>query len=112
MAVSNNILRDRGNPRLAAGVKHYGYVIDILGKAGWIKKAYEVVTKMSVKPNAIIRGAMLGAYRVCMDTNMDMCECRIQHIQSCYICLPWKERPWSIYLDGEQKQGMSIHKCV
>ncbi|KMZ65915.1 Pentatricopeptide repeat-containing protein [Zostera marina] len=47
------------------GIKHYGCVVDLLGRAGRIEEAFEFVENMSkesvVKPDSIVWGALLGA---------------------------------------------------
>lgn len=45
-------------------VAHYGCMVDLLGRAGHLKEAYEVIENMPVKPNSIVWGALLGACRV------------------------------------------------
>ncbi|XP_076938449.1 pentatricopeptide repeat-containing protein At3g21470-like [Bidens hawaiensis] len=58
---------------LSANVKHYGCLVDLLGRAGRLKDAYEIVTKMPMRPNDMILGALLGACRVHSDLNMANC---------------------------------------
>lgn len=45
-------------------VEHYGCVVDLLGRAGMLHKAEEVINSMPVKPNAAVLGALLGACRI------------------------------------------------
>jgi len=45
-------------------VTHYGCMVDLLGRAGHLKEALEVITNMPVKPNSIVWGSLLGACRV------------------------------------------------
>ncbi|PKA45694.1 Pentatricopeptide repeat-containing protein [Apostasia shenzhenica] len=42
-------------------VEHYGCVVDLYGRAGLLEKAYDFVTQMPMKPNAIIWRTLLGA---------------------------------------------------
>lgn len=51
-------------------VAHYGCMVDLLGRAGHLKEAYEVVLNMPVKPNSIVWGALLGACRVHKDAKL------------------------------------------
>ncbi|CAN4086410.1 unnamed protein product [Withania somnifera] len=51
-------------------VIHYGCMVDLLGRAGRLDEAYEVIKNMPVKPNAIVWGALLGACRVHKDAQM------------------------------------------
>ncbi|XP_020254087.1 pentatricopeptide repeat-containing protein At5g43790-like [Asparagus officinalis] len=44
--------------------EHYGCLIDLLGRAGKLKEAENVVRKMSIKPTAAVYRSLLGACRV------------------------------------------------
>ncbi|XP_021898574.1 pentatricopeptide repeat-containing protein At3g21470 [Carica papaya] len=61
-----------GKYGLAPNVKHYGCLVDILGRAGKLKEAYDVIKKMPMKPNDAVWVALLGACRIHVD--MDMAE--------------------------------------
>lgn len=45
-------------------MKQYGCVIDLLGRAGHIKEAAEVIRNMPFQPDASVLGAFLGACRI------------------------------------------------
>lgn len=45
-------------------VTHYGCMVDLLGRAGRLEEAHEVIVNMPVKPNSIVWGSLLGACRV------------------------------------------------
>lgn len=45
-------------------LKHYGCMVDLLGRAGYLEKAYNLVSNMPVQPDASIWGALLGACRI------------------------------------------------
>ncbi|CAL5193305.1 unnamed protein product [Lathyrus oleraceus] len=45
-------------------LKHYGCMVDLLGRAGYLKKAYDLVRNMPVQPDASIWGALLSACRI------------------------------------------------
>lgn len=44
--------------------EHYACVVDLLGRAGRLEAAYELVNQMPIKANAGIWGALLGACRI------------------------------------------------
>lgn len=46
------------------GVEHYGCMVDLLGRAGFLKDAYDLIKKMEVEPDFVIWGALLSACRV------------------------------------------------
>lgn len=45
-------------------IEHYGCMVDLLGRAGLVKEAYEYIQKMPLKPNAVIWRTLLGACTV------------------------------------------------
>ncbi|KAF4383257.1 hypothetical protein F8388_009288 [Cannabis sativa] len=51
-------------------VEHYGCVIDLLGRGGRLNEAFDLVNSMSLEPNAVIWGTLLGACRVHNDVNL------------------------------------------
>ncbi|KAF3445568.1 hypothetical protein FNV43_RR10744 [Rhamnella rubrinervis] len=55
---------------LVASIKHYGCLVDLLGRSGRLKEAYKVIKKMPMKPNEMVWGAMLGACRIHFDMQM------------------------------------------
>ncbi|CAK9134249.1 unnamed protein product [Ilex paraguariensis] len=55
---------------VTASIKHYGCLIDLLGRAGRLEEAYDLIKKIPLKPNDTIWGALLGACRIHMDTNL------------------------------------------
>ncbi|KAE8655222.1 Pentatricopeptide repeat-containing protein [Hibiscus syriacus] len=42
-------------------VEHYGCMVDLYGRAGYLQKAYDFVSQMPISPNAIIWRTLLGA---------------------------------------------------
>lgn len=42
-------------------LEHYGCMVDLLGRAGRLTEAYEVIQSMPMKPDSVIWGALLGA---------------------------------------------------
>lgn len=53
-----------------ASIKHYGCMVDLLGRAGRLKEAYNMIKKMPMKPNDMVWGALLGACRIHYDMEM------------------------------------------
>ncbi|XP_057429696.1 pentatricopeptide repeat-containing protein At4g33990 [Lotus japonicus] len=45
-------------------LKHYGCIVDILGRAGYLEKAYNLVSNMPLQADASIWGALLAACRI------------------------------------------------
>ncbi|XP_004303188.1 PREDICTED: pentatricopeptide repeat-containing protein At4g14850 [Fragaria vesca subsp. vesca] len=46
------------------GAEHYACVVDLLGRAGMVERAYEFITKMPIRPTISIWGALLGACKM------------------------------------------------
>ncbi|KAD6454303.1 hypothetical protein E3N88_09009 [Mikania micrantha] len=45
-------------------LKHYGCLVDLLGRAGQLEKAYNFIKNMPLQPDASVWGALLGACRI------------------------------------------------
>ncbi|KAH7577136.1 hypothetical protein JRO89_XS01G0210200 [Xanthoceras sorbifolium] len=46
------------------GIEHYGCMVDLLGRAGHLKEAYDLIRGMKGKPDFIVWGSLLGACRI------------------------------------------------
>jgi pentatricopeptide repeat protein len=46
---------------MEAGVEHYGSMVDVLGRAGMVEEALEVVRRMPMRPDSYVLGALLNA---------------------------------------------------
>ena len=46
------------------GAEHYACVVDLLGRAGMVERAYDFITKMPICPTISIWGALLGACKM------------------------------------------------
>lgn len=46
------------------GVEHYGCMVDLLGRAGHLNRAYDLIKGMKVKPDFVVWGSLLGACRI------------------------------------------------
>nr|XP_010931004.1 pentatricopeptide repeat-containing protein At2g20540 [Elaeis guineensis] len=51
---------------------HYGCMVDLLGRAGLVHEAYELICMMPMEPNEIVWGALLGACKV--HKNLELAE--------------------------------------
>ncbi|GKA22964.1 pentatricopeptide repeat-containing protein [Tanacetum coccineum] len=51
-------------------VHHYGCMVDLLGRAGRLSEAEELISTMVEKPNAIIWGALLAGCRIHKDSRL------------------------------------------
>ncbi|XP_074591029.1 putative pentatricopeptide repeat-containing protein At1g17630 [Curcuma longa] len=50
--------------RIMPSMEHYSCMVDILGRAGLLRQAKELIARMPMKPNACILGAMLNSCRI------------------------------------------------
>ncbi|KAF9592829.1 hypothetical protein IFM89_017794 [Coptis chinensis] len=57
----DSMTRDYG---IQPTMKHYGCMVDLLGRAGLVEEAYEVIMSMPIECNAIVWRVLLGACRV------------------------------------------------
>ncbi|XP_031473503.1 pentatricopeptide repeat-containing protein At5g15300 [Nymphaea colorata] len=54
----------RNKYKIEPNIKHYGCMVDILGRAGLLKEAFDFIEGMAIEPNAIIWRTLLGACRI------------------------------------------------
>lgn len=47
--------------RITPKLEHYGCMVDLLGRAGELQEAYDLIKRMPMKPDSVIWGALLGA---------------------------------------------------
>ncbi|XP_011623123.1 pentatricopeptide repeat-containing protein At5g66520-like [Amborella trichopoda] len=77
---------------LVPTIKHYGCMVDLLGRAGLLKEAKGLISKMPMKPDAAIWGALLSACRIHGDTVLaeqvgrELIECAPLHT-GCHVLL-------------------------
>lgn len=62
---------------LVPSVDHYGIMVDLLGRAGWLDEAYKVIMNMPMQPNGGVWGALLLACR--LHDNVKLGEIAAQH---------------------------------
>lgn len=58
------------NHRITPGLEHYSCMVDLLGRAGLIREARELVEKMPMRPNTCVWGALLNSCRMHGNTTM------------------------------------------
>ncbi|CAH9110018.1 unnamed protein product [Cuscuta europaea] len=51
-------------------IQHYGCMVDLLGRAGRLEEAHSLITRMPMKANAVIWGALLAGCRLYRDTKL------------------------------------------
>ncbi|KAF9626470.1 hypothetical protein IFM89_034404 [Coptis chinensis] len=51
-------------------IEHYGCMVNLLGRQGYLKEAFELVKSMPMEPNAIVWGTLLEACRVHNDVGL------------------------------------------
>ncbi|KAK4404769.1 Pentatricopeptide repeat-containing protein [Sesamum angolense] len=59
-------------------IEHYACVIDMLGRAGKLEEAFELISNMSIKPNQVVWRALLAACR--LHGNADLAEVAAQRV--------------------------------
>ncbi|PRQ41739.1 putative tetratricopeptide-like helical domain, DYW domain-containing protein [Rosa chinensis] len=55
---------------LAPKVEHYGCMVDLLGRAGKLDEAHELIKSMPVEPNPIVWGSLLAACKIHKSPNL------------------------------------------
>ncbi|PWA91557.1 pentatricopeptide repeat-containing protein [Artemisia annua] len=59
-------------------VEHYGCLVDLLGRAGRVNEAMEILQTMPMKPNAVLWRSLLGATR--NHGNLEIAEIALDHL--------------------------------
>ncbi|KAK4271975.1 hypothetical protein QN277_020588 [Acacia crassicarpa] len=54
----------RSECKIEPDMKHYGCMVDMLGRAGLLKEAFDFIHSMKIEPNAVVWRTLLGACRV------------------------------------------------
>nr|KYP58058.1 Pentatricopeptide repeat-containing protein At4g22765 family [Cajanus cajan] len=65
------------NYGLVPSMDHYGIMVDLLGRAGYLDEAYKLVINMPMQPNGGVWGALLHACR--LHNNVELGEIAVQH---------------------------------
>nr|XP_010909249.1 putative pentatricopeptide repeat-containing protein At5g59200, chloroplastic [Elaeis guineensis] len=59
--ILESMVKDYG---LEPRIEHYGCMVDLLGRVGRLEEAYEFIERMSIEPDHVIWGALLGACKI------------------------------------------------
>ncbi|KAM5581365.1 pentatricopeptide repeat-containing protein [Rosa sericea] len=54
----------RNEYKIKPNIKHYGCMVDLLGRAGLLEEAFDCIQNMEMQPNAIVWRTLLGACKV------------------------------------------------
>ncbi|KAJ7974385.1 Pentatricopeptide repeat-containing protein [Quillaja saponaria] len=57
-----DLMRDKY--KVEPNIRHYGCMVDMLGRAGLLNEAFEFIHSMEIEPNAIVWRTLLGACRI------------------------------------------------
>ncbi|XP_043705090.1 pentatricopeptide repeat-containing protein At1g08070, chloroplastic-like [Telopea speciosissima] len=52
------------------GIEHYGCMVDLLGRAGFLEEALKLVRTMPMMPNSVVWGSLVRACRIHKDTKI------------------------------------------
>lgn len=55
---------------LTPTIEHYGCMVDLLGRAGLLDEAYQLIRSMPMKANSVVWGSLLGGCRLHRDTQL------------------------------------------
>lgn len=90
---------------LHPGSEHYSCVVDLLGRAGRLNEALELIRSMEVKPDGAVWGALLGACKI--HRNLEIAELAFEKVIELeptnigyYVLLS------NIYSDAENSKGV------
>ncbi|KAG9455051.1 hypothetical protein H6P81_007955 [Aristolochia fimbriata] len=93
-------------------IDHYSCMVDLYGRSGQVRRAYDFIEKMPIEPDKVIWRSFLAACR--SRRELDLGKCAAQHIlridpddTSAYLML------WRLYSDAEMLDEMaSVRKAV
>nr|XP_010922766.3 putative pentatricopeptide repeat-containing protein At3g11460, mitochondrial [Elaeis guineensis] len=63
---------------LIPGPEHYACMVDLLGRAGRLKEASDLIKSMAVEPDGAVWGALLGACKI--HKNVELGELAFEHV--------------------------------
>ncbi|KAF2301812.1 hypothetical protein GH714_029506 [Hevea brasiliensis] len=53
-----------GSNQITTWVEHYSCIVDLLGRAGYLNEAYDLIKRMRTKPDYVLWGSLLAACRI------------------------------------------------
>ncbi|KAF2318407.1 hypothetical protein GH714_006717 [Hevea brasiliensis] len=62
-------------------LKHYGCMVDLFGRAGYLEMAYTFIKSMPIQPDASMWGALLGACRIHGNTELGRLQLSLLELQ-------------------------------
>ncbi|CAN8266357.1 unnamed protein product [Cochlearia groenlandica] len=68
----------KGRFGVEPGLEHYGCMVDLLGRAGYLQKAYDLIQTMKMKPDSIIWSSLLAACRI--HKNLELAEISVSRL--------------------------------
>lgn len=71
---------------IAPKLEHYGCMVDLLGRAGELQEAYDLIKGMPMKPDSVIWGALLGACGFHCNVEVELAE---KAAESLFKLEPW-----------------------
>ncbi|PON76476.1 Pentatricopeptide repeat [Parasponia andersonii] len=68
----------RKDYRLEPEVEHYGCLVDLLGRSGWLDQALQMIKKMPMRPDSKIWGSLLNSCRI--HCNLEIAIIAMEHL--------------------------------
>ncbi|CAE6068364.1 unnamed protein product [Arabidopsis arenosa] len=68
----------KGRFGVEPGLEHYGCMVDLLGRGGFLQKAYDLIQTMKMKPDSIIWSSLLAACRI--HKNVELAEISVARL--------------------------------
>ncbi|XVF20009.1 hypothetical protein REPUB_Repub11eG0161000 [Reevesia pubescens] len=65
--------------KITPRLEHYACLVDLVGRAGKLDEAYDIIKTMSIEPDLFVWGALLGACRT--HGNIDLAEVAAKHLR-------------------------------
>ncbi|XP_055832897.1 pentatricopeptide repeat-containing protein At5g15340, mitochondrial [Solanum dulcamara] len=63
-------------------IEHYSCVVDLLGRAGHLEEAESIIRRMTIPPNEVVLGSLLGSCSV--HKNLELGECLMKELVQMY----------------------------